>query len=88
LPNLIEGNFGNALGSFERINRLRHAQARAPADEQAPITALPLGSRIDFDPWTNRITLKAAKPVELRTDQDRMPFEAGPFMPYLKRVRR
>ncbi len=88
LPNLIEGNFGNALGSSERINRLKHARAQVPDGEQAPIAALPLGSRIDLDPWTNRITLKASKPVELRTDQDRMPFEAGPFMPYLKRVQR
>src|SRR5690606_38989809 len=57
LPNLIEGNFGNALGSSERVNRLSHALAQVPDGEQAPIAALPLGSRIDLDPWTNRITL-------------------------------
>lgn len=88
LPNLIEGNFGNALGSSERMDRLHGLQLETPEGTEAPIAALPLGSRIDLDPWTNRISLKEAKPVELRTEQDRMPFEAGPFMPYLKRVER
>ncbi len=88
LPNLIEGNFGNALGSSERMDRLQDLVSQADTEAEAPIAALPLGSRIALDPWTNRIALKEAKPVELRTDQDRMPFEAGPFMPYLKRVQR
>ena len=88
LPNLIEGNFGNALGSSQRMDRLQGLQTTAPEGEEAPIAALPLGSRIDMDPWTNQVALKAAKPVELRTEQDRMPFEAGPFMPYLKRIER
>jgi len=88
LPNLIEGNFGNALGSSERMDRLQDLAAETQDEEVTPIAALPLGSRIALDPWTNRIALKEAKPVELRTDQDRMPFEAGPFIPNLKRVRR
>ena len=87
LPNLIQGNFGNALGSSERMDRLQHLTAQA-AGPEAPIAALPLGSRVELNPWTNRIALKEAKPVELRTDQDRMPFEAGPFMPFLKRAPR
>lgn len=88
LPNLIESNFGNALGASERMDRLQGLATEAKQGEEAPIAALPLGSRIELNPWTNRISLKEARPVELRTEQDRMPFEAGPFMPHLKRLER
>ncbi|MBI1355133.1 MAG: hypothetical protein GC160_12360 [Acidobacteria bacterium] len=88
LPNLIQSNFGNALGSAERMDRLQDLVSKAPEGSEAPIAALPLGSRIELNPWTNRISLKENKPVELRGEQDLMPFEAGPFMPYLKRAPR
>jgi hypothetical protein len=47
---------------------------------------LPLGSRVRLDPWTNKTALMEAKPVELRTAKDKLPFEVTPFMPYLTRL--
>ena len=89
LPNLIRSNFGNSLASPERLLRLEQLAAQAPElDENRleQIAALPLGSRVRLDPWTNQVTLKEAKPVELRTAKDKMPFEVAPFMPYLTRL--
>jgi hypothetical protein len=89
LPNLIQSNFGNALASPQRLLRLEELARQAPEleeDRLEQIAALPLGSRVRLDPWTNQITLKEAKPVELRTAKDKMPFEVTPFMPYLTRL--
>ena len=89
LPNLIQSNFGNALASPQRLLRLGELAEQAPElDEERleQIAALPLGSRVRLSPWTNEIALKEAKPVELRTAKDKMPFEVTPFMPYLTRL--
>ncbi len=89
LPNLIQSNFGNSLASPQRLLRLGELAEQAPElDEEKleQIAALPLGSRVRLDPWTNAIALKEAKPVELRTAKDKMPFEVTPFMPYLTRL--
>ena len=89
LPNLIQSNFGSSLASPQRLLRLHELSRQAPElDEEKleQIAALPLGSRVRLDPWTNRIALKEAKPVELRTAKDKMPFEVTPFMPYLTRL--
>jgi len=50
------------------------------------IAALPLGSRIRVDPWTNRIALLQAKPVSLLSARDKLPFEITPFMIPLARM--
>lgn len=88
LPNLIESNFGNEIASQEELLRLTGVAASAPAleeDRVDQIAALPLGSRVKVDPWTNAITLGEAKAVTMRSARDKLPFEVTPFMPYLKR---
>lgn len=89
LPNLIQSNFGSSLASPQRLLRLEELAEQGPElDEERleQIAALPLGSRVRLAPWTNEISLKDAKPVELRTAKDKMPFEVTPFMPYLTRL--
>ena len=89
LPNLIQSNFGNALAGPQRLLRLEELARQAPELDESrleQIAALPLGSRVRLDPWTNQVSLKEAKPVELRTAKDKMPFEVTPFMPYLTRL--
>ena len=49
------------------------------------IAALPLGSRIKVEPWTNHITLMQAKPIALLSPREKMPFEVTPFVIYLTR---
>ncbi len=88
LPNLIQANFGNRLASTNRLLRLAELAAGAPAlDENRldQIAALPLGSRIKVDPWTNQITMLRAKPVTLLTAREKMPFEVTPVVIHLTR---
>src|SRR6185503_12400130 len=59
-PNLIRANLGNQIASAEGLVRLQSlAQAGPALDEKKldQIAALPLGSRISVDPWTNQITM-------------------------------
>lgn len=89
LPNLIESNFGNSLARRDRLAGLSALVREAPElaeGDLEQIAALPLGSRIRLDPWTNRIELLDAEPVTLRSARDKLPFQVTPFMPALERV--
>ncbi len=68
LPNLIQPNLGNQLAGGNSLLRPSDLAAQAPALEEDKIeqlAALPLGSRVKVDPWTNQIALIKAKPVAL-----------------------
>jgi hypothetical protein len=82
LPRLIRSNFGNALASEEKMARLEVLAGAAPElDEESleQIAALPLGSRVRLDPWTNEVSLRTVKPAEIRTAEDKLPFKVTPF---------
>ena len=88
-PNLIRPNLGNQIASGAGLVRLQSLAEAGPAlDEQKldQIAALPLGSRIRVDPWTNHISMLQAKPVSLLSARDKLPFEITPFMIPLSRV--
>lgn len=90
LPNLIEGNFGNELAWEAGLLRLASLAELGPELEEGnldQIAALPLGSRIALNPWSNEIRLLPARPAALRTARDKLPFEVTPFMPHLERAR-
>lgn len=55
-------------------------------DRVDQISALPLGSRIVVDPWSDRIEMLKSKPVRLESASEKMPFEVTPFFPHLKRL--
>ena len=85
LPKLIQATVGNQLASKELLKQLadfsRHATLQEANLEQ--IAALPLGSRVKLDPWTNQITLMKNKPLSLLSAREKMPFEVTPFALYL-----
>ncbi len=88
LPNLVDSNFGNGLATPNGVARLGELAASAPELRENAldqIAALPLGSRVHLDPWTNEIQLREVKPVELRTADDKLPFEVTPFLIPLRR---
>ena len=88
LPALIRANLGNQLASDANLARMAPLAAKAPELEQdklEQVAALPLGSRIQLDPWSGQITLVKAKPVSLLSARDKMPFEVTPFMIFLSR---
>ena len=89
LPHLTRPNLGNALIEGGRLVRLAALADEAPeldAGKLDQIAALPLGSRVRLDPWSSRLTLIKAKPVALRTAEDKLPFEVTPFVIHLTRA--
>ncbi len=89
LPKLIQATVGNQLASAETLARMASFSSQSPALQETSlqqIAALPLGSRIKVDPWTNQITLMKAKPISLLSAREKMPFEVTPFAIHLTRT--
>lgn len=89
LPGLIQANLGNQLATGETFVQLSELAQKAPAlaeGKMEQIAALPLGSRIKADPWSNQLTLLKAKSVALLSAREKMPFEVTPFVLHLTRV--
>ena len=89
LPNLLRPNLGNGLGQAGQVRRLGDLVKSAPdLDENKidQIAALPLGSRVKLNPWTNELSLIKTQPVALLTPKDKMPFHITPFVLHLTRV--
>ena len=89
LMNLIQANLGNQLASDGDLLRLSELAGKAPELDEGKmeqIAALPLGSRIKLDPWTNTLQLVKTKPVALLSARDKMPFEVTPFAIHLTRI--
>ncbi len=88
LPNLLHGRFSNDFGSSHLVGMeaLAKTGKNLQMDRVEQIAALPLGSRILVDPWSDRIEMLKAKPVRLESASEKMPFEVSPFFPHLKRL--
>jgi hypothetical protein len=88
LPNLLHGHFSNDFGSSHLVGM--QALAKLPKhlqmDRLDQISALPLGSRIRVDPWSDRIEMLKIQTVRPQSSSEKMPFEVSPFFPYLKRL--
>jgi hypothetical protein len=88
LPNLLRGRFSNDFASSHLVamQGLVASPRHLQMDRLDQIAALPLGSRVGVDPWSDRIEVLKRKPVRLETKSEKMPFEVSPFFPYLKRL--
>ena len=84
LPSLISARLGNGVGLSSALLSLSPPLQTNKLDQ---IAALPLGSRVKVDPWTDRVELLKARPVSLYSAREKMPFEVTPFMPFLTRYR-
>ena len=87
LPNLMRATFGNDFLS-SHFMAMQAANASEPLQPKSldQVAALPLGSRITVDPWSDRIVMLKAKPVRLDSPKEKIPLEVTPFFPYLKRI--
>jgi hypothetical protein len=85
LPALIDPRLGNRVASFDAL--IAGAPALAP-DKLDQIAALPVGSRIKLDPWSDQIELLKPKPVSLISAREKMPFQVTPFEPFLTRYQK
>src|ERR1700676_2194899 len=88
LPRLLHGRFSNDFGNSHlvQMQELAKLPKHLQMDRLDQIAALPLGSRIAVDPWSDRIEMLKRQPVRLQSASEKMPFEVSPFFPYLKRL--
>jgi hypothetical protein len=90
LPNLLHGRFSNDFGSSHLVGMqaLANSGKHLQMNRVDQISALPLGSLIVVDPWSDRIEMLKSKPVRPNSASEKMPFEVTPFFPHLKRLDR
>jgi len=87
LPNLLHSRLGNDFASSHLMGMpaLSDSPDRPKKESLDQVSALPLGSRITLDPWSDRVTMLKSPRVRLQSASEKMPFEVSPFFPYLKR---
>ena len=89
LPNLIRANLGNQLTTEEDLVRLGELAKKTPELKTArgeQVAALPLGSRLGVDPWTNRIRMIEGKPMGPKEGAEEAHFGLSPMMAHLTRA--
>ncbi len=89
LPSLVQANLGNQFANASNMARLEELAKKAPPLEEnkiEQIAALPLGSRIKLDVWTNQITLIKTTAISFLSAREKMPFEVAPLSLHLTRV--
>jgi hypothetical protein len=82
LTSLINPRLGNRVYLASQLMSTAPELKPAKIDQ---IAALPIGSRIKLDPWSDQVELAKSKPVPLYSAREKMPFEITPFMPFLTR---
>jgi len=85
LTNLIRPHLGSriARGNTTRMAALFNFAPPLEKQRLDQVSALPIGSRIKLDPWSNQITMMNVNPVALLSPREKMPFEVTPFLPFL-----
>lgn len=87
LSALLKPHFGHGW-TGERGVRMGELAERAPALDPgslSQVAALPLGSRVQLDPWNARIELLPAQSPALQSPKDKLALQVTPLMPYLSR---
>ena len=85
LTNLISPRLGGKMtsGNTTRMTALFNSAPTLERQRVDQVAALPIGSRIKLDPWSNQLSMMNANPVALVSAREKMPFEVTPFFPYL-----
>jgi len=86
LANLITPHMGNRIVSSRNF-AMASVLNSAPALEKSrldQVAALPVGSRIKLDPWSNEIAMLNPQTVAPVTASEKMPFGVTPFFPFLR----
>jgi hypothetical protein len=82
LKQLIDARLGNQVYFTSQL--LQSAPALDPANLQQ-LGALPMGSRIKINPWTDSITLMKTRQMGPISPREKIPFEVTPIDLYLTR---
>jgi len=96
VPNLISPHLGNRVPVLPTLHSAAPVSVPAsgnamtassgdPKLADSKIAALPIGSRVKMDPWSDKLEMLKSKPIGALAEREKMPFEVTPFMPYLTR---
>ena len=85
IPNLISPNLGDRVSTGLIIASPNFPPKPNEKPSANVIAALPLGSRIKIDPWSDRLRMLKSKPVGAIAESEKMPFQITPFLFYLTR---
>ncbi len=88
VPHLIRPLLGNKMSDKKKDLRLAGLMDAAPElkiRDKTQISALPLGSRIKMDPWSDQLRMIPAQNIVLATAKEKLPFQVTPFMLHLTR---
>jgi hypothetical protein len=88
LPFLLRAHLGDTMivgKDHVRMSAFANSAPQLQKRNLQQIPALPLGSRIKVDPWSDRIDLQKNKPVALQAPSEKMSFEVTPIFPYVTR---
>ena len=88
VPHLVTPLVGNRMADSHQELRLPGLMNHAPElriRDTSQIAALPLGSRIRIDPWSNQLHLLKTPAMVPLTAKEKLPFQITPFMLHLTR---
>jgi hypothetical protein len=68
-----------------RLAQLAQSGPELKAQDVKQIPALPLGARVQVDPWSDKLYLMKAKPLPIYSARDKLEFEVTPVYPDLVR---
>jgi hypothetical protein len=80
LPSLISPHLISEVPLANLLSTFAHSIS---ASKEPSISALPMGSRIDLNPWTSHVDLQKSKPRVLVSSQKRQPLLINPSIPHL-----
>lgn len=86
---LFSPHLGDAFFVRDYLGRLSALEQKAPPlkpQDKQQVAALPLGSRILVDPWTDQLHLQQNPTPVLLSAREKMPLQVTPFFPYLVRA--
>ncbi|HEX3820998.1 MAG TPA: M48 family metalloprotease [Candidatus Sulfotelmatobacter sp.] len=88
LPNLLHGRLSNDFGSshLAGMKDWPGFPKQLKMDQVDQVAALPLGSRVVLDAWSDKITLLRGQAPRPQSASEKMPFEVTPFLLHLKRL--
>jgi hypothetical protein len=90
VPALLTPRLGDPLTSPSGAPWLAAFEQQAPPlqeDDLQQIAALPLGSHLRIDPWTNEVFSLNFRPAPLLSARDKMPFQVTPIYYRLQRYK-
>jgi hypothetical protein len=86
IPNLVSPRLGDRVPtSWTIATAVSSAQQSDAKPATNAIVALPLGGRIEVDPWSDQLRMAKSKPEAAMSEAEKMPFQITPFVFYLTR---